>query len=525
MIFEKKDEVKRPKPLVIISMDGVGVDAPGPGNAVTGAETPNLDKYWPKFPHGTLQASGQYVGLPDGNDGNSEVGHVTMGAGKILLQDLPRIDNAIKNGVFDNNPMLLQAMEHVKEYKSQLHLVGLVGEGYVHSSFEHLLELITMAQKENLDPDKVFIHAFTDGRDSPIDAAPKMLERLESFCFQRRFGRLASVIGRAFAMDRNKNWKRIQMAYDMLTKGAPNTVNLKDWRNFFNNSYKKQIFDEYIEPTSFITDDQKTPITIKKGDAVIFFNFRPDRALQLTQAFELDEFSGFERTQLDNLYFVGFTDYKKGHPYNKAFPPEHVTNPLGKIISDAGLRQLRIAESEKFPHVTYFFNGGNGEVFENETWLEIPSPKDVATYDLKPEMSMVWMTDVLIERMETNEYDFIVTNFAGPDMVAHTGVIEATKIAMTTCDECIGRIVDATFSKGGAVIITADHGNAEEMINLQNGEPDTKHSTNPVPLVIIQNGLEGREINMGTLADIAPTALTLLGIEVPPEMTGRNLLA
>lgn len=517
-----KQNSQIPRPLVLISMDGVGVDRPGPGNAVTGAKTPNLDSLWPKYPHGMLQASGLYVGLPEGTDGNSEVGHVTMGAGKVILQDLPRIDNAIRNKTFHQNPMLLKAIQHAKQNKSRLHLMGLIGTGYVHSSFDHILELINLAVDQKMDPDMVCIHAFLDGRDSALDEASRILERLESYCLQKRMGRIVSVIGRAYAMDRNKNWIRTKKAYDMLTE-AKATIST-NWRDYLKKSYELKIFDEYIEPAIFTTKDGEIPVTVKENDAIIFFNFRPDRALQLTQAFESVEFNGWERRLIPNLFFVGLTDYKKGHPYNKAFPPEKVTNPLGKVLSEAGLKQLRISESEKFPHVTYFFNGGNGEVFENEVWVEVPSPKDIATYDQKPQMSMEWMTDVLIEKMQTDEFDFIMTNFAGPDMVAHTGVIPATMKAMEVCDACIGKIVTETLSRDGAVIITADHGNAEEMINLQNGEPDTKHSTNPVPVMIISKDFQTREITIGSLADIATTVLHILQIPVPPEMTGRNLL-
>jgi 2,3-bisphosphoglycerate-independent phosphoglycerate mutase len=511
-----------PKPVVLISMDGVGVAAPGPGNAVTLAKTTNLDKYWPTYPHGMLESSGLYVGLPEGTDGNSEVGHMAMGAGKIILQDLPRIDNAIKNESFYENPMLEEAFNHAKKFKSSVHLIGLIGTGSVHSSFDHLVALLNLANRKKFDPDKVFIHVITDGRDSPPDSAITLLEKLEAVCIQKHTGRIASIIGRGYALDRDKNWARIKLAYDLYTEAKGKIVS--DWAKELKEHYNKKIFDQFIEPTCIIDKHDKKVATITENDAVIFFNFRPDRAQQLTRAFEEENFPGWQRKIIPNLYFVGFTDYKKGFPKIKAFPPETITTPVGKVISAFGLYQLRISESEKFPHVTYFFNGGSGSVFPGEKWLEVPSPKDVATFDQKPEMSQRWVTDVLIENINKGEFDFILVNFAGPDMVAHTGVIPSTIKAMEVCDECIGRIVEATLAVNGAVVITADHGNAEEMINLQNGEPDTKHSVNQVPVLVIKKDLPALELPLGTLADIAPTILGLLGLPIPAEMSGRNLL-
>ncbi len=522
-LFGAAKQSQKNGPVVLISMDGVGVAPPGPGNAVTLANTQYLDKFWPLYPHGMLEAAGLYVGLPEGNDGNSEVGHMTMGAGKIILQDLPRIDNSIKNGSFFQNPLLRAAVDHAKKHRSNMHFMGLVGDGKVHASVDHLLALIKMAAESRMDPDKVLIHAFTDGRDSSIDAAKEVLEKIEAFTFQKRCGRLASIVGRAYAMDRNKNWDRTKKAYDMLTAGIG--FRTYDWRQALEASYKKKVFDEYIEPTLILEKGQTIPSVVGPNDAVIFFNFRPDRAQQITRAFEDDSFPGWTREIINNLYFVGFTDYKRGFPKQKAFPPETITNPLGRVISDAGLSQLRIAESEKFPHVTYFFNGGNGAVFPNEKWIEVPSPKDVATFDQKPEMSMEWITDVLIEKLNTKEFDFFLINFAGPDMVAHTGVIPATIRAMQVCDLCVGRIVEAALALDGSVVITADHGNAEEMLDLQTGEPDTKHSVNQVPVMVIKKDLPALELPVGSLADVAPTILGLMGVPIPPEMTGRDLLA
>ncbi|MCA9380961.1 2,3-bisphosphoglycerate-independent phosphoglycerate mutase [Candidatus Dojkabacteria bacterium] len=509
-----------PKPVVLISMDGVGSAPPGPGNALTQANTPNLDKYWPLYPHGMLEAAGLYVGLPEGTDGNSEVGHVTMGAGKIILQDLPRIDNAVANKSFFDNVMLKKAFEHAEQNKGSVHFMGITGHGLVHGSLEHLFALIELAAQLKFNPDKVFIHCFLDGRDSPTDDGVNVLEEIQAKCLQKRTGIIASMVGRAIAMDRNKNWKRTQKAYDMLTQGKGKVIS--DWKKELTQQYKNKVSDEYTEPTLIVEGNSK-PHIIQSGDSVIMFNFRPDRAQQITRAFEDENFPGWQREMISNLFYTGFTDYKNGFPKNIAFPAEEVTDPLGKIISENGLKQLRLAESEKFPHVTYFFNGGTGKVFENEKWIEVPSPK-VATYDQKPEMSQRWLTDVLLEKMQTDEFDFILINYAGPDMVAHTGNIKAAITAMEVCDECVGRVIEATLAKNGAVVITADHGNIEEMIDVQTGKNDTKHSVNQVPVMIIQKGLSPRELPVGNLADIAPTILSLYGIEIPPAMTGRNLL-
>jgi len=512
---------KRPKPVVLAIMDGVGVAPPGEGNAVTLADTPNLDRLWPNYPHTYLEASGLNVGLPQGTDGNSEVGHMTLGAGKVIFQNLPRIDNAIVNGSFFENPLLKSAFSHAKKNNGTVHLMGLVGTGFVHASVEHLYALIKMAGEEKMKSDRVAIHVFTDGRDSPPDAAIDCIEKIEAVCIQRRVGKLASIVGRAYSMDRNRNWARTKIAYDMLVNSKANRV--KDWKKAIKESYDKKVTDEYIDPIMIDYDGEV--YKVEDGDSIIFFNFRPDRAVQLTMAFEDSEFKEFETTKYKDLYYVGMTDYENGYPHNKAFPLEKVSSPMGKILSDHGLKQLRLAESEKFPHVTYFFNGANKDIYPLETWLEVPSPKDVATYDKKPEMSQKWVTDVLVEKLKTDEYDFMLINYAGPDMVAHTGIIGATKIAMETCDECIGRLIQEVLKKDGAVIITSDHGNAEELIDLKTGNPDTKHSTNQVPVVIVKNGLQGRELTVGGLSDIAPTILRLMGLEIPPEMTGRDLLA
>ncbi len=503
-------------------MDGVGVAPPGPGNPITLAATYNLDKYWPMYPHTYLEASGLNVGLPEGTDGNSEVGHMAIGAGRVIFQNLPRIDNAIQNGSFFQNPHLLAAFEHAKKNKSAVHIMGLIGTGFVHASNNHLEALIKLASLSGYNPDKIFLHLFTDGRDSSPEASLEIIEKLQTICAQKKIGHIASVVGRAYAMDRNRNWKRTKLAYDMLTGECKNTTT--NIYKYIKDSYSKNIKDEYLEPVLINTPEVEEAY-VKDNDSVIFFNFRPDRAVQLTMAFTDENFSFFEKSKLNNLYFVGMTDYENGYPKIKAFPPEEISETIGKALSDSGLKQLRIAESEKYPHVTYFFNGAKKDLNPGETWLEVPSPKDVATYDLAPAMSQEWVTNILIEKLKTDEFDFILVNFAAPDMVAHTGVIDATVRAMEVCDQCVGKIVDATLEKGGAVFITADHGNAEELIDLRTGKPDTKHSTNPVPFVAIKEGFVSRELSVGGLTDVAPTILNTMGIPIPPQMTGRDLLA
>lgn len=500
-------------------MDGVGVAPQNSANAVTLAHTPNLDELWPRYPHSYLYASGINVGLPHGVDGNSEVGHMNIGAGKIIFQELPRIDNSINSGTFFKNKFLLDAFARTKTNK--IHLMGLVGTGQVHSSYGHLLALIDMARKFKIPSNKLFIHVFTDGRDSPQKGALNILPNLETELKKDNIGRIATITGRYYAMDRDKRWDRTKMAYDAIALGEGKIA--KTWKDVLKDSYKKNVLDEYIPPY-VITETPEVDSKVEPGDAVIFFNYRPDRAVQLTQAFEDTTFTGWSRPIIDNLYFVGMSNYEKGFPSRIAFPPDNIVNPLGKIISENNLRQLRIAESEKFPHVTYFMNGRNQKQSPGEDWVEVPSPRDVSTYDQKPEMSAKMVTDVVIEKINSETYDFIVINFANADMVGHTGMIGPTVKAMEIIDECIGRIIEATLNKKGALIITADHGNAEELVNQQTGQVDTQHSTNPVPLLIVKRDLEPRELSFGILADVAPTILAMLGLEKPQDMTGRNLL-
>lgn len=508
-----------PKPLVIVILDGLGVAPPSPGNAVSLSKTPNLDKLWPKYPHGYLHASGLHVGLPNGVDGNSEVGHMNLGAGKVIFQELPRIDSSVENGSFAENEVLLEALKTSKT--GNVHIMGLIGNGQVHSSYGHLIALLEMAEKHKIDGNKVFIHVFTDGRDSPPQGAEKVLDRLQVEIERTGIGKIATLIGRYFAMDRDERWERTKKSYDLLTAGTGQVVN--NWKEALADSYSKQIFDEYLEP--YVIHENGSPVTmIKDGDAIIFFNYRADRAVQITRAYEDENFPGWERELFKDINFVGLTNYEKGFPKKQAFPPDKITAPFGKVISDNGLRQLRISESEKYPHVTYFYNGGNQIQYPGEDHIEVPSPRDIATYDQKPEMSAIPLTELLIQKINEDYYDVIIINYANPDMVAHTGVIDATVKAMEITDDCVGKLVDAVLAKKGALIMTADHGNAEEMIDPQTGNVDTKHSTNPVPIMIIKEDLDNRELPFGILADVTPTCLALLGIPKPIEMTGRDLM-
>jgi len=500
-------------------MDGLGIAPPGPGNAVNLANTPNLDKIWPNYPHGSLYASGLSVGLPQGVDGNSEVGHTNIGAGKVVLQELPRINNAIEMGGFFVNKYLVDALENSKN--NHVHIMGLLSAGEVHSSYGHLYALMEMIAKLNCNRKNIFFHIFTDGRDSSPQSAMSLFEKLESDMQKFNAGRIASLIGRYYAMDRDERWERTRQAYELLTlgKGRP----FQKWDQAIKYSYSQKKYDEFIEPCVII-ENGKPLATVNPNDSVIFFNFRADRAIQITKAFEDQNFSGWFRTIIPGLNFVGMTNYEDNFPLKAAFPPEKIDNPLGKILSQNGLKQLRIAESEKFPHVTYFLNGGNHIQYPGEDRIEVPSPREISTYDQKPEMSSPLVTDVVLQKIIQNIYDVIVINFANADMVAHTGVIPATIKGIEIIDMCIGKIFNEVVPKGGCLIITADHGNAEEMVDIQTGNVDTKHSTNPVPVMIAKNGLDTKELSVGILADIAPTMLNLLGIPKPPEMNGRNLL-
>ena len=511
---------KAPKPIVLVVLDGFGEAPPSRGNSVTNAKTPTMDKLWKNYPHGYLYASGSHVGLPHGVMGNSEVGHVNIGAGYVVFQYLPRINNSIISQTFYTNPAFESAVTHIQNTKGNLHLVGLISTGEAHASLEHLFALLKFAQMNKLK-DRVFIDCITDGRDSGVNDFKNYLVQIQEECKRRGVGHISSIIGRYYAMDRNNKWDRTELAYELLTQGSTNISD--DPAKALANAYGKGESDEFLNPIT-ITFHGKAE-TITDNDSVIFFNFREDRAIQLSKAFADPTLQDFERKiYLPNLKFVTMTMYDKSINASVAFEPENVVTPLGKVISDAGLKQLRIAETEKYAHVTYFFDGGKRVLFPGEDRQIISSPK-VATYDMMPEMSAYKITDFVIDRVKMNLYDFILINYANCDMVGHTGNLDSTTKAVEVIDECLDRIYKIVLEKNGGLIITGDHGNCEVMIDLQTGAPDTEHTTNPVPFIYVTNDGSPRELQYGRLADIAPTIINIFKLPIPKTMTGRNLLA
>jgi len=492
--------------ILLAILDGWGYSNSKIGNAIYYAHTPNFDEYMARYPHTLLEASGEAVGLPAGQMGNSEVGHLNIGAGRIVYQESMKILKAIEDGSFFENKVLKEAMEKAK--KSKLHLMGLIGDGGVHAMMGHLYALLEMAKEMGVK--EVYIHCFLDGRDTPPKSAIKHIRQLEEKIGEIGIGEIASLIGRYFAMDRDKKWDRTKKAYDMLVKGRRRLV--KNAEEGIKIAYENGETDEFIQPTVIEGKSR-----IENGDVVIFFNFRPDRARQLTEAFIRDDFHAFPRLPL-KVHFVTLTQYDDSFNAPAAFKAEKIKNTLGEVLARHKLKQLRIAETEKYAHVTYFFNGGEEKPFEGEDRCLIPSPK-VATYDLKPEMSAYEVTEEVIRRIESRKYDFIVLNYANPDMVGHTGIWKAILKALEVVDECIGKVVDAVMKQDGIAIVTSDHGNAEEM--LEDGMPKTAHTTNPVPFILI-----GADENLrkGNLGDIAPTILEFLDIEKPEEMSGRSLM-
>lgn len=499
-------------PTTLIIMDGFGLSGDLRGNAIRTAKTPCLDKYFSEFPNTTLSASGLDVGLPDGQMGNSEVGHTNIGGGRVVFQDLPRISNSIADGSFFQNEAYLQAMDACKNHGTALHLLGLLSDGGVHSHMRHLFALLKMAKEKGLS--RVYIHAFLDGRDvSPTSGADFVAQAVEA-CAEIGIGKIATVMGRYYAMDRDKRWDRVEQAYDAMVYGEGAVFNT-DPVAAVKDSYEKGVTDEFVEP--IICDREGS---ISDNDSVIFFNFRPDRAREITRALVDQEFDGFTH-QYFPLTFVCNTEYDATMPnVSVAFPRILVKNGLGEYLSSLGMTQLRIAETEKYAHVTFFFNGGVETVFPGEDRVLVASPK-VATYDLQPEMSAAEVCEKCVERIESGSYDVIVLNFANCDMVGHTGVLSAAVKAVETVDECVGKVVDATLKMGGIAMITADHGNAEQM-EQPNGSPMTAHTTNLVPFILCGAGSELRRD--GKLADIAPTILDVMGLQCPPEMTGKTLI-
>lgn len=506
------------KPVMLMILDGFGISDKEDGNAIRAAHKPNIDKLFEQYPHVQLGASGLNVGLPDGQMGNSEVGHLNIGAGRIVYQELTRITKAIEDGDFFKNEVLNAAIDKAIENNGALHVMGLVSDGGVHSHIDHLKAIFKLAKDKGLS--KVYLHAFMDGRDTPPSSGKDYIIDVENYLKELANGKIATVSGRYYAMDRDNRWERVQLAYDAMVNGKGETA--ASAVEAMEKSYNDNKTDEFVLPT-VILEEGKPLATINNGDSVIFFNFRPDRAREITRAINDKEFDGFERESLD-LFFVCMTQYDKTmENVHIAYKPQSYTNTLGEYVSKLGKKQLRIAETEKYAHVTYFFDGGVEKNLKGCKKLLISSPK-VATYDLKPEMSAYEVTEELLNRLDQDKYDMVILNFANPDMVGHTGVVEAAIKAVESVDECLGKIANKVLEMDGDLFITADHGNSETMIDFSTGNPYTAHTTNPVPFLWVSNNTEGKGLNEGKLADIAPTILDRMGLEVPAEMTGKTLI-
>ncbi len=518
--------ISRPRPVLLVIRDGWGERDEIEGNGVKLARTPYDDRWRAECPFTLVRAAGKDVGLPTGQMGNSEVGHLNLGAGFIVRQDITVIDDSIADGTFFTNPVLCTAFRTVRDRGTALHLMGLLGPGGVHSHVNHTKALLELAKREGLE--RVYVHLFTDGRDTMPQSGIEFARDLLAFMAERQIGRVASVVGRYYAMDRDKRWERTKQAYDLLTKGVGRPA--PDALTAIQRSYDEGVTDEFIKPAVIVDEAGQPVATIGDGDAVVCFNFRADRVRQISRAFTLPDFDGFEREMLRDLIYIAMTEYEKNMPYQVAFQNDDVAVPLAKVISDAGLRQFHAAETEKYPHVTFFFNGGREQPFPGEDWQIVPSPKDVPTYDFKPEMSAYGVRDVVLHAIASDQYDFILVNYANPDMVGHTGVIPAVVKACEVVDECTGAIVDAVVARGGVALVMADHGNAELMIDPETGGPHTAHTTNPVPTYLIAApglGLDKGQVALrdgGRLADVAPTILDLLGLDPAPQMTGKSLI-
>ncbi len=500
-------------PLLLMILDGYGLRDNKEANAIASAKTPNLDRLFSTYPHTTLDASGLSVGLPEGQMGNSEVGHLNIGAGRIVYQDLTRITSSIREGDFFRNKVLLDAMKYVKNHNSSLHLMGLLSDGGVHSHISQLYALLELAKKQGIN--KVYIHALLDGRDVPPKSALTYIKDAQKK-MKELGGEFATISGRYYAMDRDKRWERVEKAYNAMSAGAGITA--ENASAAVENAYARGETDEFVTPTVIIKKGEPAAL-ISDKDSVIFFNFRSDRAREITRCFIEDDFKGFKRKLYPHTHFVGLTQYDETFNVHVAYPPESLRNILADVLSRHNLRQLRIAETEKYAHVTFFFNGGRETPVEGEERLLIPSPR-VATYDIQPEMSAHPVTDEVVKALSSGKYDVIILNYANLDMVGHTGFFDAAVKAVEAIDECIGRVFDAVNKAGGLLIITADHGNAEQMLD-ETGGIHTAHTCDPVPFLFCEKGVRLRD---GILADIAPTLLEILGIEKPQEMTGRSLI-
>ena len=503
---------------MLMILDGFGINEKSEGNAVKLANTPHLNEILTKNPNTIIHTSGLEVGLPEGQMGNSEVGHTNIGAGRIVYQDLAKITKSIEDGNFFSVPEFVKAIENCKNNNSKLHIMGLLSNGGVHSHNRHLYGLLELAKRKDFED--VYVHCFMDGRDTPPASGEGYITELEEKMKEKGVGQIASLSGRFYSMDRDKRWERVSLAYNALVNGeGEKSISAI---SAIEESYQKEVFDEFVKPT-VITNKNGEPLAkIEDGDSVIFFNFRPDRAREITRSIVDKEFDGFETKKL-NTYFVCMTPYDETMPNVEiAFRKEEIRNTFGEYISRRKLKQLRIAETEKYAHVTFFFNGGEEKQYEGEDRILVPSPK-VETYDLKPEMSAYEVTEKVVEAIKSEKYDSIILNYANPDMVGHTGSVDAAVKALETIDECVEKVVNAVNEVNGVLLITADHGNSEQMIDYKTGEPHTAHTTNPVPLAIV--GLpSNKKIKEGRLADLAPTMLDIMGLEKPDEMTGESLL-
>lgn len=503
------------KPVVLIIRDGWGINPKKEGNAVLLGNTPNTDRYEKKYPVSKLKCHGEYVGLPAGNQGNSEVGHLNIGEGRVVYQSLTRIDKSIEEGDFFENKSFLKAIENCKKNNSSLHIMGLIQDQGVHAVTRHGIALLELAKKQGLE--NVYVHAFTDGRDTPPKSTGNYLRQLQDAINNLGIGRVATVMGRYYAMDRDNRWDRIELAYNALVKGEGKKVH--SWKEAIEDAYTDDETDEFIKPRIMDFDG------IKDNDSIIFFNYRLDRARQITHAFVDDKFDNFNREKR-NTFYVAFTEYYADMKAEIAFPLITNKNLLGEVLANNNLNQLRVAETEKYAHVTFFFNGQNETPFKNEKRVLINSPK-VATYDLKPEMSVYEVTESLINKINEDKYDVIILNFANGDMVGHTGILDAAVKAVEAVDECLGKIVDLVVNeKKGTALITADHGNCEQMIDPVTNSPMTAHTVNDVPFILVSEDekLKNIKLKYGILADIAPTMLDILGIQKPEEMTGNSLI-
>lgn len=523
------------KTVLLTILDGWGLGDKCPTNAIEAADDKTFNSLIQKYPHTKLYAHGEYVGLPEGQMGNSEVGHLNLGAGRIVYQDLTKINKSVKDGDFFKNTEFLKAIEHAKKNNSALHFMGLVSDGGVHSSMEHLFALIDLAKKHNLE--KVYVHAFLDGRDTPPKSAYSYLAQVEDKLKKENLPQIATISGRYYAMDRDQRWERVEKAYHCLLLGEGNkAVNSAE---AIQASYDADITDEFVLPT--VTSGLRAeaegralpdrnavygeqPSRINDGDSVIFFNYRPDRAREITRAINMADFTGFERKKvLKDLYYVCMSQYDETFGLPIAFPPQSMHGLLADVLEEHGIKQFRTAETEKYAHVTFFFNGGVEKAYDTETRVLVPSPK-VATYDLQPEMSASKVAKEVVKALKSGEYGFILVNFANPDMVGHTGILEAAVKAIETIDECLNKIVETVKEVGAVMLLTADHGNAECMEDPETHKPFTAHTTNPVPFIVINSPKEIKLKESGTLADVAPTVLDILGIEKSHEMTGESMI-